>query len=157
MFLQTKRPHKVWSTIPHDFWHQTQFTDRRFQYYLKNLNIKHNFTSVQHPYANMQAKSANRVILRGIRWWLDEAKGNWVEEIHTIIWAYRTTSQSSTDGFPFHLTYGTEEVIHIELNKLNWPTSTDTNFRANAENLWDELEFGDEIRNEATLKEAALK
>jgi len=43
-----------------------QFTDRKFRDYLKNLNIKHNFTSVKHLQTNGKPKSTNRVILRGI-------------------------------------------------------------------------------------------
>jgi hypothetical protein len=44
----------------------TQLTDRKFQDYLRNLNIKQSFTSIEHPQANGAAEVANKVILRGI-------------------------------------------------------------------------------------------
>jgi len=45
---------------------RTQFTDHRFQDYLRNMGIKQSFTSVEHPQANGVAEAANRVILREI-------------------------------------------------------------------------------------------
>jgi len=41
----------------------TQFTDQRFQDYLKNIGIKQSFTFVEHPQANSLAEAANRFIL----------------------------------------------------------------------------------------------
>jgi len=62
------------------------------------------------------------VILRGIRRRLDEAKTSWVEELHTVLWAYRTTPHSTTSESPFRLTYGTKAFIPTELNELTWRT-----------------------------------
>ena len=96
-----------------------QFTDRKFQYYLRDLNLKQSLTSIEYPQDNGAAESANNVVLRGIRRRLDEAKTRWTEELHTVLWAYRTTPHSTTSESPFYLTYGTEAVIPIELNKLS--------------------------------------
>jgi len=74
-----------------------------------------------------------------------------------VLWAYRTTPHSTTSESPFRLTYGTEAVIPIETNELSWRTSADTDFDTNAVNLREELEFIDEIRSEASLREVALK
>jgi len=135
----------------------TQFTDQKFQDYLSSINIKQSFTSVEHPQANGLAEAANRVILRGIRRRLDKGKTNWAEELHTVLWAYRTTPHYTTGESPFRLTYGTEAVVPIEPTELTWRTNADTDFPANAANLLEELEFVDEVRNEATLRETALK
>jgi hypothetical protein len=43
----------------------TQFTDHKFQEYLRNIGIKQSFTSIEHPQANDLVEAANRVILRG--------------------------------------------------------------------------------------------
>ncbi|RDX69802.1 hypothetical protein CR513_51036, partial [Mucuna pruriens] len=48
--------------------------------------IKQAFTSVEHPQSNGQAKAVSRVILRGLRKWLEEAKGHWVEELPQVLW-----------------------------------------------------------------------
>ena len=71
--------------------------------------------------------------------------------------AYRTTPHSTTSESPFRLTYGTEAVIPIELTELTWRTNADTDFPTNAVNLREELEFVDEVRSEAALREIALK
>jgi hypothetical protein len=63
----------------------------------------------------------------------------------------------TTDESPFRLTYGTEAVLPIKLTKLTWRTDASTDFPANTANLREELEFVDEVRIGATLREAALK
>jgi len=118
---------------------------------IKNICIKQSFTFVEHPQANGLAEAVNRVIFRGIRRRQDKAKTNWVEELHTVLWAYRTTPHSTIGESPFRLTYGTEAVIPIELTELTWRTNADTDFLANTANLREELEFVDEVRSEAAL------
>jgi hypothetical protein len=81
----------------------------------------------------------------------------WAEELHAVLWANRTTPYSTTGESPFRLTYGTEEVLPIELTKLTWRTDASTDFPANTANLREEVEFVDEVRIGATLREAALK
>ncbi|MCI52442.1 gag-pol polyprotein, partial [Trifolium medium] len=63
---------------------------------------------------NGQAEAANRVILRGLKRRLGETKGKWTEELHSVLWFYRTTPHSTTRETPFRLTYGTEVVIPVE-------------------------------------------
>jgi len=135
----------------------TQFTDQRFQDYLRNIGIKQSFTSVEDPQANGLAEAMNRVILRGIRRRLDTAKTKWDEKLNTVLWAYRNTPHSTTSESPFRLTYGTKAVIPIELTELTWRTDANTNFPANTVNLREELEFVDEVRSEAALRETTLK
>jgi len=85
------------------------------------------------------------------------SKTRWAEELHTVLWAYRTTPHSTTGESPFRLTYGTKAVIPIELNELTWRTEADTDFPTNAVNLREELEFIDEVRSEAAIRETTLK
>jgi transposase InsO family protein len=79
----------------------TQFTDRKFQEFLAAINTKQHFASVEHPQTNGQAEAANRVILRGLRRRLGDSKKKWVEELHNVLWAYRTTPHSTTGETPF--------------------------------------------------------
>ena len=74
----------------------TQFTDKDFQEFVANLGTKQHFTSVEHPQTNGQAEAVNRVILCGLKRRLDETKKRWVEELHSVLWAYRTTPYSTT-------------------------------------------------------------
>jgi len=135
----------------------TQFTNQRFQDYLRNIGIKQSFTFVELPQANGLAEAANMVILRGIRRRLETAKTKWAEELHAVLWAYRTTPHTTIGESPFRLTYGTEAVIPIELSELTWRTDADTHFPTDAVNLREELEFVDKVRSEAALGEIALK
>lgn len=57
----------------------TQFTDQRFQEQLSELSIKKHFTLVEHPQTNSQAEAANKIILKGIKKRLGQAKGRWAE------------------------------------------------------------------------------
>jgi hypothetical protein len=82
------------------------------------------------------------------------AKTKWAEELHTV---YRTTPHSTTSESTFRLTYGTEAVIPIELTELTWQIDANTDFPSNTANLREELEFVDEVRDEAALRETALK
>ncbi|GAU39748.1 hypothetical protein TSUD_219910 [Trifolium subterraneum] len=95
----------------------TQFTDKTFRGFLAKINPKHHFTSVEHPQTNGQAEAANRVILRGLRRRLGDAKKQWVEELPHVLWAYRTTPHSTTGETPFRLAYGTEAVIPVEIGE----------------------------------------
>ncbi|RDX79320.1 Tf2-8, partial [Mucuna pruriens] len=81
-----------------------QFASRTTAEFFKGLRIKQLFTSVEHPQANGQAETANKVILRGLWKRLEEAKGRWVEELPRVLWSYHTTPHSTTNETPFRLT-----------------------------------------------------
>ena len=135
----------------------TQFTDQGFRDFVTKLGTKQHFTSVEHPQTNGQAEAANRVILRGLKRRLGEAKRGWVEELHSVLWAYRTTPHSTTGETPFRLTYGTEAVIPIEIMEPSRRTEEPLDEEMNDEALRDELDLVEEIRSGAALREATLK
>ncbi|XP_058747024.1 uncharacterized protein LOC131620014 [Vicia villosa] len=108
------------------------------------LGTKH-FTSVEHPQTNGQAEAANRVILRGLKRRLGEAKKAWVEELHKVLWAYRTTPHSSTGETPFRLTYGTEAVIPVEIREPSRRTESPLEEELNDEAMREELDMVEEI------------
>ncbi|RDX76889.1 hypothetical protein CR513_43073, partial [Mucuna pruriens] len=78
-------------------------------------SIKQRFTLVEHPQTNGQAKATNKVILRGLRRRLEEAKGRWDEELPQVLWSYHTTPHSSTNKMPFRLIFDAEAVIPVEI------------------------------------------
>ncbi|GAU45099.1 hypothetical protein TSUD_183060 [Trifolium subterraneum] len=135
----------------------TQFTNRKFQEFLANIGTTQHFTSVEHPQTNGQAEAANRVILRGLRRRMGASKGNWTEELHNVLWSYRTTPHSTTEETPFRLTYGTEAVISVEIGepspRIEYPHEEDIN----DELLREELDLVKELRAGASLREATLK
>lgn len=82
------------------------------------MGIQQRFTSVAHPQAKGQTEVTNRTILRAIKTRLSQAKGLWEEDLHNVIWAYRTTQRRATKETPFTLVYGIEAVIQPELDLI---------------------------------------
>ena len=74
------------------------------------------YSTPAYPQSNGQAEAVNKAILNGLKRRLDGAKGNWVEELPNVLWAYRTTPRRSTGETPFSLMYGAEVVIPAEVN-----------------------------------------
>ena len=50
------------------------------------------------------------------------AKRAWLDELPSVLWAYRTTTRSLTRETPFNLTNGTEVVILVEIGLTNIST-----------------------------------
>ncbi|XP_074556483.1 uncharacterized protein LOC141812342 [Curcuma longa] len=92
-----------------------QFQGRKIQEWCKGLGIQQAFTSVAYPQSNGQTEVVNREIVRGLKTKLDHEGGSWVEELPCVLWAYRTTPKESTGLTPFHLVYGGEAVVPMEV------------------------------------------
>ncbi|KAL0315002.1 UNVERIFIED_CONTAM: hypothetical protein Scaly_2899500 [Sesamum calycinum] len=69
------------------------------------------------PQSNGQTEVTNRTILQHLKTRLDEAKGNWVDELPRVLWAYRTTPRRSTGESTFNLVYGMEAIIPAEIGE----------------------------------------
>ncbi|XP_015944568.1 uncharacterized protein LOC107469701 [Arachis duranensis] len=103
------------------------------------------------PLASITVESANKIIVKGLKKRLDEAKGLWADELGSVLWSYRTTPQTSTGETPFRLTYGVEAVIPVEIGDPS-PRKT---VGGNDEEA--ERDLVDEERSIARVKELALK
>lgn len=76
--------------------------------------------SVVHPQANGQAKSANKIILKGLKKKLDDVKGLWEELLHEILWSYHTILHSTTKETLFSMVYGVDSMLPIEIENPFW-------------------------------------
>ncbi|KAL0403888.1 UNVERIFIED_CONTAM: hypothetical protein Sradi_2029600 [Sesamum radiatum] len=74
----------------------TQFQLVKFRQWCEELKIKQYYTSVATPQSNGQTEVTNRIILQSLKNRLEEAKGNWVEELPGVLRAYRTIPRRST-------------------------------------------------------------
>ncbi|XP_042418192.1 uncharacterized protein K02A2.6-like [Zingiber officinale] len=92
-----------------------QFQGQKIHAWCKGFGITQSFASVAYPQRNGQTEVVNREIVRDLKVKLDHVGGNWVEELSSILWAYRTTPRESTGLTPFHLVYGNEAVVPIEI------------------------------------------
>ncbi|CAH9069699.1 unnamed protein product [Cuscuta europaea] len=93
----------------------TQFEAAPFCALLEAWGIKHTFSSVAYPQGNGQVENANRTLLEGLKKKLEAEGGGWVEELHNILWAYRTTPRRATGETPFSLCYGFEAKAPTEV------------------------------------------
>ncbi|XP_058111328.1 uncharacterized protein LOC131254356 [Magnolia sinica] len=81
----------------------------------RGLGISKANSSPRHQQSNGQVEAVNKVIKHHLKTKLEKVKGNWAEELLFVLWAYRTTSQSSTRETPFLLSYGSEAVVPFEI------------------------------------------
>lgn len=103
------------------------------------------------PKANGQTEITNRTILHHIKIRLGSAKGNWVNELPSVLWAYRTTSRSSTGESPFTLTYGTEAIAPAEIGEKSLRVEH-YDAEENRQALRASLDLIEELREEASTR-----
>uniref|UniRef100_A0A2N9FB78 Integrase catalytic domain-containing protein n=1 Tax=Fagus sylvatica TaxID=28930 RepID=A0A2N9FB78_FAGSY len=129
---------------------------RLFKGLYSELGIRNFFSSPGYPQSNGQAEVSNKVILSGIKKKLETAKGNWVEELPSVLWTHRTTVRKSTGETPFALAFGVEVVIPLE---VGMPTTRMTEFvvETNEENLRRDLDLLEERRDLAMVRLASYQ
>ncbi|XP_027177519.1 uncharacterized protein LOC113776533 [Coffea eugenioides] len=133
-----------------------QFADSFLQGWCAELGIRQHFTSVGHPQANGQVENVNKTILHGLKTRIESAQTGWIDELPTILWAYRTTPRTATQETPFALTYGAEAVIPAEIGV---PSSRVQNFivQDNEDELRLSLDLLEQRRDEAAIRMAKYK
>ena len=103
-----------------------------------------------YPQANGQAEASNKTILYGLKTMLEKAKGKWVDELPSILWAYRTTSRVSTGETPFSLVYGIDALILVEVDLVS-PRVRAFSKEGNSDYLKENLDLLDELRERAAV------
>ena len=92
-----------------------QFDNAKFRNFYAELGIKNYYSSPAHPQSNGQVKVTIRTLKAALKTKLEDLKGNWVEYLPEVLWAYRTTQKSATRETPFALAFGTEAVAPVEV------------------------------------------
>ncbi|GKV48883.1 hypothetical protein SLEP1_g55671 [Rubroshorea leprosula] len=134
----------------------TQFNCSSFRDFYSSYRIKLQFTSVYHLESNGMVESVNKCILEGIKLRLEQHKAKWADKLNNTLWAYRTTSRTATGETPYHLAFGTEAVISIEIGV---PSFRVTHFDEgqNGQLLRENLDLLHEVREEARLQTLVYK
>ncbi|KAL0451526.1 UNVERIFIED_CONTAM: hypothetical protein Slati_1130700 [Sesamum latifolium] len=129
----------------------TEGEGRRIQEWCQGLHIMQKFTTVAHRQANGKVEVTNRILVQGIKRRLERVGGNWVEELTSVLWTYRTTPRGSTGESPFSLVYGTEAIIPAE---LGLPSHRVMHFseECNENLLRENLDLIEELREKAFLR-----
>ncbi|XP_075636735.1 uncharacterized protein LOC142608971 [Castanea sativa] len=73
-----------------------QFDNDAFRDFCSQLGIKNHYSSLAHPQANRQVEVTNRSLLKITKTWLKGAKGIWLKEFPSVLWAYRMTIRTPT-------------------------------------------------------------
>src|ERR1041384_8066607 len=133
----------------------TNFTAAEFQNFCEEPGIKINYASVAHPQFNGQVEKANGLVCGGIKKRLlaplEQAAGNWVEELTAVLWSLRTTPNTATQYTPFFMVYGAEAVLPHDL-KFGEPRISEYEEEEAKEALQDDKDTADEARDTALAR-----
>ena len=124
-----------------------QFDNAKFRDFCAELGIKNYYSSPAHPQSNGQAEVTIRTLKAALKTKLEDLKGNWVEYLPEVLWAYRTTQKSATRETPFALAFGTEAVAPVEVG-IRSPRVELASEEQNDEALRLNLELLDERREQ---------
>ena len=125
-----------------------KFDNVSFWDFCSQLGIRNHYSSLAHPQANGQVEVMNRSLLKIIKTQLEGVKGIWLEELPSILWAYRTTARMPIGETPFRLTYGSEAVIPAEVGLTSYKVDNHDE-RKNDEAIRLQLNLVNEVRETA--------
>ena len=91
-----------------------QLVSHKFEAVLHKYHIQHRITSPQHPQANGQVESTNKVIESILTKTVRIHCKDWADKLLEALWAYRTTWRNTTGFSPYDLVYGNTYVFSIE-------------------------------------------
>ncbi|KAJ9558914.1 hypothetical protein OSB04_013528 [Centaurea solstitialis] len=132
----------------------SQFISERTRKFCNERGIKLITSTPRYPQSNGLAESSNKTIINSIRKRLKAAKGRWVEELPSVLWANRTTPRTSTGQTPFSLVYGCEAVLPIESQV---PVARHRTIEQNSIDLCYDIDALEELRDKAFQRMASQK
>ncbi|CAA0843118.1 Unknown protein, partial [Striga hermonthica] len=134
----------------------TQFNGKQIRAWCEDMKIEQHFASVAHPQDNGQVEVTNRIILNGLKTKLEKASGAWVDELSSVLWAYRTTPRSTTGETPFSLAYGMEALLLVEI-ELSSQRSSTYDSEQNEDLMMAALDTIEVLRGRATIRVETYK
>ncbi|XP_026435158.1 uncharacterized protein LOC113332874 [Papaver somniferum] len=91
-----------------------QLRGKNIDFLFKCFKIRKNKSTPIYRESNGQVEATNKTIADMLKKKLDGYRASWCEQLHNVLWAYRTTRREATGMSPFALTYGTEAIIPTE-------------------------------------------
>ena len=73
-----------------------QFDNAKFRDFCTELGIKNYYSSLAHLQSNGQAEVTIRALKTSLKTKVEDLKGKWVKYHPEVLWAYKTTSKSTT-------------------------------------------------------------
>ncbi|XP_075475762.1 uncharacterized protein LOC142511450 [Primulina tabacum] len=132
-----------------------QFQGKGITSWCREMKITQYFTSVAYPQANGQTEVVNIIIVQALKTRLQDKGKDWVEELPSVLWAYRTTPWAPTQETPCYLVYGSEAVLPVEIGQTSSRVESypDNNDQARAM----ELDLVEEKRDRAFIRMEAYR
>ena len=122
-----------------------QFDNSAFRDFCSELGIKNHYSSPAHPQANKQDEVTNRTLLKIIKTQLEGAKVIWLDELPSVLWAYRIIVRTPTGETPFRLAYDADAIIPAEVGLTSYRVENYTEDK-NEEAMSLQLDLVDEVR-----------
>ena len=85
------------------------------EYLCMKMKIRHNFTTAYYPQCNGLNERFNGELVQILSKVTEHRGKNWDLELPGALWAYRTSVKTSTGFTPFHLIYGKEALLPVEV------------------------------------------
>lgn len=127
----------------------SQFIGERVKEFVVSHGIKHKTSSVKHAETNGQVEVTNRFLIGALKTRLLQYGRSWVDELPSVLLAYRTTERTPTGETSFILTYGAEALLPVEMMmKTTWLLSYQDG--VNNQSLASEKDLAEEV-HEATV------
>lgn len=117
-----------------------QFDNEKYRKMSSKQGIKCYCSLLMHSQANGQVEVANKVIKHHQKIRLGSHEGVWVDELSSVLWAYRMILHSATRETPYSLGLKAEVVELVEIGLLNHRT-THFSQEGNNENLRAKLDM----------------
>lgn len=99
---------------------ETQFSSTLVTDFFQDLEVCTKFVSVVHPHTNGKTESANKIILKGLKNKLNDAKGPWGELLHEIIWSYHNTHHSFTNETSLSMVNKEDAMMSVVIGTPSW-------------------------------------
>jgi hypothetical protein len=88
--------------------------------FCKRKGIRLDLASVANPQTNGLVERANQMLLQGIKPWiqllLERTPGCRIEELPSVVWGIRTSTNRSTGYTPFFMVYGPRQYFQLALS-----------------------------------------
>ena len=104
-----------------------EFTTR---YGIKRVQI-----SPYHPQANGMVERGHKPIVDALSKMTNGGQGNWVDNLHSVLFADRATVRTSTGHSPYYLNHGCQPLLPIELKYPTWRVLDFENIESTADLL----------------------
>jgi hypothetical protein len=132
----------------------TNFMSKEFKNYCDSMGIKFKFAYVAHPKTNGQVEKANGLICNGIKKRLaslEKSKHAWVDELPSVLWSLRATSNAATQETPFFLVHGAKAMLLVKITD-EAPRIAAYDKTTSTEALQDDVDALDEARDVALAR-----